>query len=63
MEVDRKRAHYCTWVIGSEPQDNMPIRSHHDGIPPHGEFRESHIIGIHARFILASHNSLENVAV
>lgn len=49
------------WVIGAETQNNVAIRSHHEGVSSHWNIREDSVVGVGACFFFRTNNSLESV--
>lgn len=51
------------WVIGAETQNNVAVRSHHEGVSSHWNFGESTVIGVEACLFFRADNGLESVSV
>lgn len=49
------------WVIGAETQNDVAIRSHHEGISSHWNIREGSVVGVDACFFFRTDNSLKSM--
>ena len=50
MRMELESSGGLIWIIGAETQDNVAVRSHHEGVPSHWNFWKSTIVGVEACF-------------
>lgn len=62
-ERSRKEEKRRIWIIGTEAEDEVSVRSDEDGISLHWNFGEGFVVGVVAGAIGRTHDCLEDVAV
>lgn len=62
LELKEERGTHI-WIVGAESKNHVTIRSYHNGISSHRNFRERSVIEVESGFLIRTDNGLKSMSV